>query len=85
VAGNATTRRATVTVRDHGEGLSPEALEHVFDRFWQADSARVGAGSGLGLSIVAGIATEHGGHATAANADGGGAVFTIELPLSPTR
>ena len=85
VAGNATTRRATVTVRDHGEGLSPEALERVFDRFWQADSARVGAGSGLGLSIVAGIATEHGGQATAANADGGGAVFTIELPLSPTR
>ncbi|WP_426573615.1 sensor histidine kinase [Aquihabitans sp. McL0605] len=85
VAGNTVTRRATVTVRDHGPGLSDEALEHVFDRFWQADSARVGAGSGLGLSIVAGIATEHGGQATATNAPDGGAVFTIELPLSPSR
>jgi two-component system OmpR family sensor kinase len=81
VAGNTVTRRASVTVRDHGTGLSDEALVHVFDRFWQADSARVGAGSGLGLSIVAGIATEHGGDATAANARDGGAVFTIELPL----
>lgn len=81
VAGNQLTRLATVTVRDHGPGLDPEALEHVFDRFWQADSARVGAGSGLGLSIVAGIAAEHGGRAVVANAAGGGAAFTIELPL----
>ena len=55
--------------------------EHVFDRFWQADRARAGAGTGLGLSIVAGIAHEHGGTATAANAEGGGARFTLRLPL----
>lgn len=81
VAANAVTRQASVTVRDHGPGLTEEALAHVFDRFWQADAARVGAGSGLGLSIVAGIAAEHGGRATAANAHDGGAVFAIELPL----
>ena len=85
VAGNAVTRTASVTVRDHGPGLTEEALAHVFDRFWQADSARVGSGSGLGLSIVAGIAAEHGGQATVANAPDGGAVFTIELPLSSAR
>jgi two-component system sensor histidine kinase MtrB len=56
-------------------------MQHVFDRFWQADVARVGAGAGLGLAIVSAIATEHGGTAIAANADGGGAVFTIELPI----
>ena len=84
VAGNAVTRQASVTVRDHGDGLGPDALAHVFDRFWQADAARAGAGSGLGLSIVAGIAAEHGGRATAANAHDGGAVFTIELPLGAT-
>ena len=76
---------ATVSVRDHGPGLGPDALTHVFDRFWQADPARVGAGSGLGLSIVAGIATEHGGAVTVANADDGGAVFTIRIPRSNDR
>jgi two-component system OmpR family sensor kinase len=72
---------AVVAVRDHGLGLDGEALEHVFDRFWQADPARAGARAGLGLSIVAGIAHEHGGTATAANAEGGGARFTLRLPL----
>ena len=73
---------AVLTVRDHGQGLDEESLRHVFDRFWQGDKARVGTGSGLGLSIVAAIAAEHGGTATAANAPGGGAVFTISLPLA---
>ena len=72
---------AIVAVRDHGRGLDDEALEHVFDRFWQADRARAGAGAGLGLSIAAAIAHEHGGTATAANAQGGGARFTLRLPL----
>lgn len=74
--------RAVVRVRDHGPGLDDDALAHVFDRFWQADRARVGTGAGLGLAIVAGIASEHGGHASAANAPDGGAVFTITLPLT---
>jgi two-component system OmpR family sensor kinase len=73
---------AVVSVRDHGHGLDDEALAHVFDRFWQADEARVGKGAGLGLAIVSGIAAEHGGAASAANAPGGGAVFTIHLPLN---
>jgi two-component system OmpR family sensor kinase len=76
---------ATVTVRDQGGGLDDDALAHVFDRFWQADRARVGKGAGLGLAIVAGIAAEHGGQATAANAPGGGAVFTLRLPVGPAR
>jgi len=76
---------AVVRVRDHGDGLDGEALTHVFDRFWQADKARVGSGAGLGLAIVAAIAAEHGGRATAANADGGGAVFTLQLPLTQSE
>lgn len=81
VAARVADGRAVVEVRDHGPGLSEEALAHAFDRFWQADAARVGAGSGLGLSIVAGIAAEHGGRAGAANAPDGGAVFTLSLPI----
>jgi two-component system, OmpR family, sensor kinase len=73
--------RAVVSVRDHGGGLDAEALAHAFDRFWQADRARSGTGAGLGLALVASIAAEHGGSAEAANADGGGAVFTLRLPL----
>lgn len=76
---------ASVTVRDHGFGLDDEALAHAFDRFWQADRARVGSGAGLGLSIVAGIAAGHGGRAGAANASGGGAVFTLRVPVSGRR
>jgi two-component system OmpR family sensor kinase len=83
VAANPFTRRATVSVRDHGPGLDAAALGRVFDRFWQADAARVGSGAGLGLSIVAGIAEEHGGTASAGNAPDGGAVFRIELPYGP--
>jgi len=73
---------AVVEVRDHGPGLDDEHLAHVFDRFWQADKARVGAGAGLGLAIVSSIAAAHGGSASAANAPGAGAVFTIRLPVN---
>jgi len=75
---------ADVSVRDHGPGLDDDAIAHVFDRFWQADRARTGTGAGLGLAIVAAIANEHGGTATAHNADhnGTGARFTLTLPLS---
>ena len=75
-----TNGHATVVVRDHGEGLDADALDHVFDRFWRADRARVGSGSGLGLSIVAAIAQEHGGDISVVNADGGGARFELTLP-----
>jgi signal transduction histidine kinase len=75
--------KAVVQVRDNGPGLDEEALEHVFDRFWQKDPSRSGAGAGLGLAIVAAIADEHEGTVTAANEPGGGAVFTIRLPLVP--
>jgi two-component system OmpR family sensor kinase len=77
-----TDHQALVTVRDHGPGLDPDSLMHVFDRFWQGDKARVGTGTGLGLSIVSAIASEHGGMATATNAPDGGALFTIKLPVT---
>ncbi|MHB8465366.1 MAG: sensor histidine kinase [Acidimicrobiales bacterium] len=73
---------ASVSVRDHGAGLDDMAMAHVFDRFWRADNARVGAGAGLGLAIVSSIASEHGGSASATNAPGGGALFTLRLPVA---
>jgi two-component system, OmpR family, sensor kinase len=76
--------RAVVTVRDHGRGLSGDALLHSFDRFWQADPSRIGPKSGLGLSIVQAIAQSHQGTASVRNHPEGGAEFTIDLPLAPT-
>lgn len=74
-------RDAVVTVRDHGAGLEQGDLAQVFDRFWQADAARVGSGAGLGLAIVSSVAAEHGGNASATNSADGGAEFTIRVPL----
>jgi two-component system, OmpR family, sensor histidine kinase MprB len=69
-----------VTVRDHGPGFPADDLDKVFDRFWRADDARGKPGSGLGLAIVQRVAEEHGGSVSAANAEDGGAVVSLELP-----
>jgi two-component system sensor histidine kinase MprB len=69
-----------VSVRDHGPGFGDADLSLVFDRFWRSDEARGTPGSGLGLAIVQRVAEEHGGTARAADADGGGAEVSLELP-----
>lgn len=71
-----------LTVRDHGPGLPAGSENDVFERFWRAGEARdrPSGGAGLGLAIVAGVAASHGGTASAANAPGGGAVFSVRLP-----
>ena len=73
---------AVVSVRDHGPGLPTDDTDEMFERFWRAERGRERGrgGAGLGLSIVAAIVEAHGGTVRAANADGGGAVFTITLP-----
>jgi len=71
---------ALLTVADQGPGIKPEDLGHVFDRFWRAAGAPAG-GTGLGLAIAKWIAERHGGSITAANAEGGGAVFSVRLPI----
>lgn len=57
-------------------------LPHIFDRFYKADAARTrSAGSGLGLAITLENVKLHGGTIHAGNLPGGGAVFTVEIPL----
>jgi len=72
--------RVTIEVADDGPGLPPRAKEKLFQPF--AGSARAG-GTGLGLVIVRDIARAHGGEATLARSDDGGATFRIELPAGP--
>jgi PAS domain S-box-containing protein len=71
-----------LTVEDNGPGIDPAFLPHIFDRFRQADSStsRAHQGLGLGLAIVRNLVELHGGTVQAGNREGGGAVFTVELP-----
>ena len=69
-----------LTVADTGEGISPEALDKIFDRFYQADKSRNKGGAGLGLSIAKWIVENHGGTITADSEPSFGATFTIYLP-----
>lgn len=77
---------AVIDVIDSGPGLPDGAAARIFDRFYRADPsrARKSGGSGLGLAIVAAIVDEHGGTVEAANESGGGARFTVRLPLLAT-
>jgi signal transduction histidine kinase len=72
-----------LTVSDSGEGIDPQELERIFERFARADASRSrrAGGAGLGLSIVAAIARAHGGSCLARNGTDGGAVFELRLPL----
>jgi PAS domain S-box-containing protein len=74
-----------VTVSDSGEGIDPEFLPYVFDRFRQQDASttRMHGGLGLGLSIVKNLVELHGGEIHASSAGlGKGSAFTFQLPLS---
>ena len=77
-----------IQVSDTGQGISPELLPHVFDRFRQADSStrRRFAGLGLGLSIVKYIVEAHGGTVEATSpGEGKGSTFTVRLPIRAVR
>jgi two-component system sensor histidine kinase MtrB len=75
-----------VAVRDHGPGLPPAAIPHVFSRFYKADTARARSeGSGLGLAIAWENARLHGGHIEACNHPDGGAEFTLTVPAASRR
>jgi two-component system C4-dicarboxylate transport sensor histidine kinase DctB len=69
-----------MTVRDNGHGIKD--LENLFEPFYT--TKKPGEGVGLGLAISSGIVNDLGGRLTARNAEGGGAAFTVELPL-PTQ
>jgi two-component system sensor histidine kinase BaeS len=67
----------TIAVRDDGQGMPPELLDHVFERFVRSPDS---TGSGLGLPIVADIATAHGGSARAVSERGAGTTVTLAIP-----
>jgi two-component system OmpR family sensor kinase len=70
-------------VADQGPGLTPGQIEHVFDRFYQVDTARKESGTGLGLAIVSALVQAHGGEVSVSPNPGAGAVFQVRLPEAP--
>ncbi|MDN5807810.1 MAG: HAMP domain-containing histidine kinase [Brevibacterium sp.] len=79
--------RVRFEVRDHGEGIDPEVVPRIFERFYRLDVSRTRdtGGSGLGLSIVKAIVENHHGAITVHQTPGGGATFRIDLPISETE
>jgi signal transduction histidine kinase len=82
---------AVVTVQDTGMGIPADALPHVFDRFYRADSARTAqpadaegehAGFDLGLSIVQELVAAHLGWINVTSEVGKGSMFTVRLPIA---
>jgi signal transduction histidine kinase len=78
-------RDGELTVCDHGPGIAPADLPHVFDRFYRARSARGVPGSGLGLAIVRQVAESHGGTVQAESLADGGTLMRLSLPARPAR
>ena len=72
--------RLRLRFADNGPGVAPEHMARVFDPFFTTKP--VGKGTGLGLSISYGLIDQHGGHLGLAPATGGGAEFTVELPVA---
>lgn len=79
--------RVRFEVRDHGDGIDPEVVPRIFERFYRLDVSRTRdtGGSGLGLSIVKAIVENHHGSITVHQTPGGGATFRIDLPISETE
>jgi two-component system, OmpR family, sensor kinase len=75
--------RVRLQVADRGPGVPADRRERIFERFARSDGDRSSTrGTGLGLAIVRAVAEAHGGNATVRDADGGGALFEVDLPAA---
>ncbi len=78
---SATNNQVQFEVADNGQGIPPESLPHLFDRFYRVPDTEA-EGSGLGLSIVKSIVEKHNGNIQVASIEGQGSTFTVTLPIA---
>lgn len=70
-----------IKIRDTGTGIKAEDMPHIFEKYYTADKARNGSGTGIGLATVKEVMKEHGGNVYCSSKPGKGSVFTLYLPL----
>jgi signal transduction histidine kinase len=80
LSAEANAERVLIRVRDSGIGIAPDALPHIFERFYRGERMRSGTGVGLGLSIARSLIEVQGGALTAESQLGYGSTFTVSLP-----
>ncbi len=73
--------QAQVTVSDTGQGIDPQDVPHIFDRFYRGRNAAGTTGTGLGLAIARWVAEQHGGRIDVTSTPGRGSTFTVVLPI----
>lgn len=81
VTGTTHRTAVSISVADNGPGVAPEERSRIFDMLTRGAAAHRGAGSGIGLAFARRVAVRHGGTLTVDDAPGGGARFTLTLPL----
>ncbi len=81
IRGKKTPQQIEITVRDYGIGMSKDALDKAFGKFWQADSSRASEGNGLGLPLVKRIVELSGGGIEVKSEEGKGTLFKVSLPV----
>ena len=72
--------QVAISVADTGQGIAPEDMARIFDRFFRSDRSRSQPGNGLGLSLAQAVAHAHGGRISVAQSSLGGSVFNMEIP-----
>jgi two-component system sensor histidine kinase KdpD len=82
IKGRQVDREVHLEVADHGVGIPPQDLLHVFDKFYRIQRPDKVGGTGLGLSICKGVVEAHGGHIAAENRPGGGTIIKLMLPVA---
>ena len=85
--GQARRREICITVSDHGAGIPPADLPHIFEPFYRGSDAAAGQihGNGLGLSLVKRIVVAHGGRVAVSSRPNAGTTFTLTLPVAPPQ
>ena len=75
-------RKLLIAIQDHGIGMTPEQLKHVYERFYRVDQSGIVPGTGLGMAIMKDIITRHGGTIEIESKLGAGTKVMVYLPVA---